>query len=309
LRRFNSKASIAGAATLAIHLAIFGWLWFFGGNAPPLISEPVIVELRESPTPETKAPVARSRNVGRSTVVSKRPGQTSPDLALADLSPNSVGIRTGVSTGNFESFESMDEPALDNPQGYSLSAKSYDEGNAIRGFLEAVYNRVNNRLIFDSIFAQYGHFGAVYIQFNVDHRGVIDSASIRTSAKDKILKVHAIRSALLPGLATPLKENLWLDERPALKLRARFEFLKGSVDQNLFDSNPEKIAGLALSFRRFTPEVKVARTLGQHLVNGGINYDLFAMYDSWEKYNKARERRRLDTDPFSIHKADEYYDR
>ena len=266
-----------------------------------------------SPTSASPLPSERSNRKVRSRANKIGGSQTS--LRLKDFSLNSSDIRMGrgkrqesdagaPSESNVEAWAEFDDP-----QSYSLSGDSYDQGNAYRGFLEAIHARINGRLIFDSILAQYGHFGRVFIEFEVDHRGVISTETLRTSTNDKILKVHVIRSALLPGLAQPLKESFWLKQQPQIRVRARFEFLKGSVEANLYDQNPERVSGLALSFRRFTPEMKVARTLGKQLLNGGLSYDLFAMYESWEKYNKARERERLDIDPFAIHRADEYYNR
>ena len=191
-------------------------------------------------------------------------------------------------------------------ESYGISGESYDAGNAVRGFTEALYNKINNRLIFDSILAQYNHFGTVYVEFRVNRKGLLIENSLRLQSTDRILQVHVLRSALIPALSKELPQNLWPEED--VKLRARFQFFQSTTQSTLFDSDPEKIAGTALTFRRFTVERRVARNLGQHLMNGGINVDLFAMYEAWGKYEKAQERSRLDVDPFSVYRADPYYD-
>lgn len=291
------------------HLLVATSFYFLPGvrprkSVPAPARDQMIVDLQDVP---------KSAHLPQGSVTSKRSGKKrigkSNKLSLKSLTPSfkpATGL-LGADNANTDGDDEATEPAFDSPTGYGLNAKTYDKGNAIRGFLQAVHARINNALIFDSILAQYNHFGTVYLEFEIDRRGVLRLETLRANTDDRILKVHAVRSALVPALHRPLKENLWLKDRDSVRLRARFQFVRSRQETTLWDRNPEGISGYSLTFRRFTPERAVPRKLSEHLLNGGIDYDLFAMYEAWQKYNKANERRRLDVDPFAVYKTDPIY--
>lgn len=299
----SSRALLLSAGLhFAIAAAIYALPFMLLDKQKKLIRpEPLVLDLRESPKKAQPSHGSVSLKRSRKTGVNKSSRPT-----LKSISP-SFKPSYGTDVAIAQSDGSSEAPALDDPQSYGFNAKTYDKGNAIRGFLEALHSRVNNALVFDSILAQYNHFGTVYLQFEVDKRGTLRIETLRASTTDRILKVHVIRSALVPALREPLKESFWLTGRETIQLRARFQFVRSRKQTTLWDDNPETISGYSLTFRRFTPERAVPRTLGDHLVNGGIDSDLFAMYEAWQKFNKARERRRLDVDPFAVYKADPMY--
>ncbi|WP_291515855.1 hypothetical protein [Bdellovibrio sp. ArHS] len=158
--------------------------------------------------------------------------------------------------------------------------------------------------MFDSILAQYNHFGSVYVEFEVDAQGRLQNTNLRVSSSDSILKVHVMR-ALRKGLKETFKEEKWNPSGQTSILQAKFEFLQGSADVNF---QKQKAFGKPiLVFKRATTEKPLPTTMGEHLLNGGISYDAFAMAERWEKFNKKKKLRELSFDPFTTYKADPDY--
>ena len=81
--------------------------------------------------------------------------------------------------------------------------------------------------MFDSILAQYNHFGTVMVEFEVNAQGLIVEKKVRIAAEDPILKVHVMR-AIRRGLNETFRKEKWNPLRINTTLQARFDFLQGS---------------------------------------------------------------------------------
>lgn len=304
----RSNQFVAIAISLVLHAAVLAPLLL--SDSPVLPREedkvPTVVELLESfPSQPATLGADRQHKQAHGRANSSRASKTAATLpGLQELKSD---FKFGRFAPNARKAQAGDESlvtdgqAFDDPRSYRLSSETYVEGMNNHGFLEAVFNRVNGFVIFDSLLAQYGHFGTVYAEFILDHRGILRAESVRAHADDGILRVHSLR-ALRFSLSAPLAQSYWLSEGKTMRMRIRFQYLQGG--STLFDENPEKVAGLAVTIRRRTGERPVARSLGQQLLGGGIQVDPFAMYEKWEKYLKARERQRFATDPFADYRVD-----
>lgn len=91
----------------------------------------------------------------------------------------------------------------------------------------------------------------------------------------------------------------------AIIFQAKFEFVLDSPTLNL--RKQKEFGKPVLVFRRATSEKPVANTLGDHLMNGGIDYDAFAMVEKWQKYNKKKFLRQAEYDPFAHYRSDPAY--
>ena len=172
-------------------------------------------------------------------------------------------------------------------------------------FYQAIYERIDQHIVFDSLLAQYDHFGTVVVQFEVSPQGRLLDQNIKVWAEDAILKVHVMR-ALRKALATELVKNKWLNIESKLLARAKFDFVSAGSSIN---RDKQKAFGKpTFNFVRATTEKPVASNLRDHLTSGGIGLDPFAMAEKWKKYSQAENRRAGDVDPFSHYRRDpDYY--
>ena len=294
-------------ASLALHGLIAAIL--FGREPRPAlpVSDSIFeIELRDLPIVAVGGPVSASPQ--------KQKPKNRKSLTLNNLLPKfrPTGLEDSANR-DARSIEdsNSDQPAIDDSRVYGLGVGSFDFGAANHGFLEAIWRKIDANLIFDSLLAQYAHFGNVFVEFLVFADGRIDETSVFSRGRDRILRVHAIR-ALRSGLREPLAANLRIKE--AVRLRAQFQFiLNGS---SLFDENPARISGRAMTFRRFTNQRPLVHGAGEIFKSGGmghfeggVNTDLAAMYDALNKFLKMKEHQRLGHDPFAIYKADPIYGR
>lgn len=171
-------------------------------------------------------------------------------------------------------------------------------------FHQALYSRIDSFVLFDSLLAQYSHFGVVFVEFQVEPTGVLLGTSLRTSAEDPILKVHALR-ALRKALSNPLLAELRSHELKPLTFKAKFEFLSGSREINF--EKQKAFNHQTFVFSRATSEKPQSTDLSEHLLNGGVGLDPFAVADAWEKYNKHEYRQNTQVDPFESYRRDSDY--
>jgi hypothetical protein len=171
-------------------------------------------------------------------------------------------------------------------------------------YFEQVFKKVDEQLIFDSLLAQYNHFGNVYVEFEVDAQGRFVEKGLKVTADDAILKVHALR-ALIKGLRESFDKTKWNPTGKNQIFQAQFRFI-----QDGYSANRKKQSAFAkpvFAFSRSTPEKPIPTNLQEQLLTGGVDYDLFAAADRWQKYNKRKKLREQEFDPFSTYKADPLY--
>lgn len=165
-----------------------------------------------------------------------------------------------------------------------------------------VFRRIDSELMFDSILAQYNHFGTVMLQFEVDEKGYLLEQSLRAFSEDAVLKVHAVR-AVRKALTEKFQEPKWSTENTIFQ--AKFEFLQDSPSLNF--RKQREFGKPVLNFTRATKEKPVATNLQDHLLSGGIDYDAFAMVERWQKCNKRKRLAVGEYDPFAHYRKDPAY--
>ena len=78
-------------------------------------------------------------------------------------------------------------------------------GNRDWNYYREIYQKIDSQLVFDSLLAQYSHFGRVYVQFKVTEDGLFRLEDLKANARDSILKVHVLR-AISRSLQAPLEK-------------------------------------------------------------------------------------------------------
>lgn len=189
-------------------------------------------------------------------------------------------------------------------QSYQLDSAMMFADTDDWAYHQEVFKKIDSQLMFDSVLAQYNHFGTVLLQFEVSSQGLLLEKSLRAESADRILQVHAVR-ALRKALGQSFPEGKHSHTASAIIFQAKFEFVLDSPTLNL--RKQKEFGKPVLVFRRATSEKPVANTLGDHLMNGGIDYDAFAMVEKWQKYNKKKFLRQAEYDPFAHYRSDPAY--
>jgi hypothetical protein len=171
-------------------------------------------------------------------------------------------------------------------------------------YFQQVFKKIDEQLLFDSLLAQYGHFGNVYVEFEVDEKGYFVERGLKVTADDAILKVHALR-ALIRGLRESFDKTKWNPTGKSQVFQAQFSFIQGHYGDN--SKKQTAFAKPVLKFTRATAEKPIPTNLKEQLLTGGVDYDLFAAAERWQKYNKRKKLREQEFDPFSTYKADPLY--
>lgn len=187
---------------------------------------------------------------------------------------------------------------------YEAAADSFIADTDQWSYFQQVFEKIDQQLVFDSLLAQYNHFGYVYVAFEVGPDGRFIDKSVRVSAVDSILKVHALR-ALRKGLMEEFPRKKWNPKGERVWFQAKFEFVSGSEDMNF--TKQRDFGKAKFIFRRASSEKPVPNDLKDQLLTGGISHDPFAMAERWEKYNKKKRLKDGGFDPFALYKADPDY--
>ncbi len=172
-------------------------------------------------------------------------------------------------------------------------------------YYRAVYEKVDSHIVFDTRLAQYNHFGTVYVQFRLSPSGELLQQDLKAKSDDGILKVHVMRALRKSLVAGALAENQVNPSGRSVLFRAKFDFLQDSPSLNF--KKQKEFGRSVLVFRRATLEKPISNTLKDHLMNGGIDYNLFAATERWEKYNHKKMLRETGFDPFLSYKEDQDY--
>ena len=179
-----------------------------------------------------------------------------------------------------------------------------ENGNQNWTYHREIYRRIDSNLTFDSILAQYNHFGRVYVQFKVNENGFLDLENLKADASDPILKVHVLR-AIKKSLLKPL-ENM--DREKLFEVgffQAEFNFRYGDHNENF--EKQSNFGRPVFVFNRATGEKPVPKEMLDHLLSGGVTPDISLMYDRWQKYNKKKHLEAIQFDPFENYRRDAFY--
>lgn len=283
-----------GSLSLVIHGLILGGFWLLK-PANPNPPEKLEVELVSIP------PESRSQFREKSVSPEQAHQQRLKKLAAKLLAPSydykdvsarkAFEVKSQIAQNFKDAFEHEEGP------GALANNKAWE-------FHRQIYERVDSSVMFDSILAQYNHFGRVFVQFEVDFQGRLLNSGLRVAAADPILKVHSMR-ALRAGLRESFKTEKWNPSRKNAKINMKFEYLAGPSELNR--QKQTDFGKPVMSIKRFTTEKPLPNDLQDHLLNGGIDLNVFAMVERWQKYNKRKKLNSLDFDVFSRYRRDPDY--
>lgn len=179
-----------------------------------------------------------------------------------------------------------------------------DAGNQNWAHYQTVHQRIDSQLHFDSLLAQYNHFGVVLVQFHLDSKGVLDLGSLRVKAQNPVLKVHVLR-AIRNALSEPLPEQKRNGLHPAVQFQAHFSFKRGHVQDNFLKQN--KFGQPELFFVRSTEEAPIAGSLVGQIADARLLANPFLIAEKFEKYNRKKKRDLRQFDPFESYRRDRFY--
>lgn len=178
------------------------------------------------------------------------------------------------------------------------------DGNKNWSHYREIYNRIDSNLVFDSLLAQYSHFGRVYVQFKVTESGIFKLEDLKADAGDAILKVHVLRT-IQKSLSEPLEKSKFSKNIEDTVFQARFDFKYGDSEIN-FDKQKD-FGKPVFVFKRATLEKPVPTELLDQFLTGGVTPNISLMYERWQKYNKKKHREAIQFDPFESYKRDAFF--
>lgn len=177
-------------------------------------------------------------------------------------------------------------------------------GNHAWSYFEEVYRRIDTNLVFDSLLAQYNHFGRVYVQFELNDDGLFSFNNLKAEADDPILKVHVLR-AIKNSLSSPFEST----KRPKYiripTFKAEFNFKNGSSHVNTQKQNTFGMP--VFVFNRATLEKPIHKKLVSYILEDGVFENPFLISERIEKYNKKKYLEAVQFDPFINYRKDPFY--
>jgi flagellar motor protein MotB len=179
-----------------------------------------------------------------------------------------------------------------------------DDGNRNWAHNQDIYTRIDSHLKFDSLLAQYNHFGAVLVQFNLDDQGLLLLNSLKVKAADPILKVHVLR-AMQAGLSDSSKETKGNKNVSEVAYQARFDFNRGDSDGNFVKQ--QSFGQPVFVFQRSTSEKPIADNMAGQLADLSLLGNPLLIGEKIEKYNRKKRRENLKFDPFESYRQDPFY--
>lgn len=196
---------------------------------------------------------------------------------------------------------------------YFNDAKTYDDsihdifgenGNENWSYYKEIYNRIDTNLIFDSLLAQYSHFGRVYVQFKVSDNGLLNLEDLKTDAGDAILKVHVLR-AIKKSLNQPIESVKNLKFSKYTLINAEFNFRYGDYKNNFYKQS--NFGRPVFVFNRVTQEKPIDKKLLSYLIAEGVLDNPFLLAERFKKFNKKKHLEAVQFDPFENYKHDAFY--
>lgn len=236
-----------------------------------------------------------------------RPGRRGASSRSNKVQVGRLFQRYDFGEASGESSESLGGTSPDefkNSENYLMDADNVFAANDNWEFHRQVFERIDSGLVFDSLLAQYNHFGSVYLQFAVSGKGFFLEKTLKASAEDPILKVHVVR-ALRGALRDEFPMSKWSTQEDPVYFQVKFEFLQGAASLNF--AKQKEFAKPVLVIKRATAEKPIPNSLKDHLLSGGISHDPFAMAERWEKYRKKQRLAIGDYDPFASYRKDPAY--
>lgn len=317
-QRPHSRSSwLAGLASVVLHatLVLIMGLRISDWTCAPF-SSPVIVELTQAPGPRTDVSTAVKQVVPKKS--SKGQSQSKAEPVLAN------GLTRAQTESIFfpkTNYNDISQMAAENTAQEKLAQA---EANSVRGRLrnsglnqvfgedgnrnwahnQDVYTRIDSHLQFDSLLAQYNHFGAVLVQFNLDDHGLLLLNTLKVKAADPILKVHVLR-AMQAGLSEAANDTKANHDQPGAAYQARFDFKRGNPGDNFIKQ--QSFGQPMFVFQRSTTEKPIADNLVGQLADVSLLGNPLLIGEKIEKYNRKKRRENLKFDPFENYRRDPFY--
>jgi hypothetical protein len=189
------------------------------------------------------------------------------------------------------------------PYDTSISEVFGADGNQNWSFHHEIYSRIDSGLVFDSLLAQYGHFGKVQVQFSVTQEGLLLLENLKVQADDQVLKVHVLR-AISKSLREPVNPVKFSKVEGNIIFQAQFDFSFGEESNFIKQKN---FGRPVFVFKRSTIEKPVPREVLEQLLSGGVTPNISLMVDRWKKFNKKKYLEGVQFDPFEGYKNDPFY--
>ncbi|MBO9666692.1 MAG: hypothetical protein J7501_07740 [Bdellovibrio sp.] len=206
----------------------------------------------------------------------------------------------GMSTGDgFASWGDYTDSAS-----YLIGSDNFIGENDQWEFFRQVYERIDSHLIFDSLLAQYNHFGIVFVEFEVDVQGKLLGDHLKVSSEDSILKVHVLR-ALRKGLKEPFVREKWNPTGKSSVMHSKFEFVNDNGSLNSFKQ--KQFGKPILAFKRATSEAPAANTVTDAVISKETILNPYLIGEHLEKYKQKKMRDAGDLDPFWGYRRDPDY--
>ena len=263
--------------------------FFFGKSELKLKTEPVEIEIKVATAPK-KSGHDRARK-SKATQVSLFPAMNAHALLALVERNNSLP----VPSQNFNDSQTYQA---------DISEVFGENGNKNWAYHREIYRRIDANLSFDSILAQYNHFGRVHVQFKVNEGGFLDVENLKADAGDPILKVHVLR-AIKKSLLQPF-ENIHREKLFELGFfQAEFNFNYGTYKNNF--SKQVNFGRPVFVFNRTTQEKPIEKRLLSYLAAEGVLGNPFLLSERLEKYNKKKHLEAIQFDPFENYRRDAFY--
>jgi hypothetical protein len=283
-----------------IHLGVLSFFLFTNGVFKNEVPEVVEVEFNEI------VKIKKAGQAGRKT--SKRGSKLDVAEFFPSISNSSLLGKVQNNTEWAKAGKMKPENEFNNSSTFRAGAEDmFGEGgdNKNWSYYQEIYRRIDSHLMFDSLLAQYGHFGQVYVQFKVTPDGVFMMEDLRTDASDSILKVHVLR-AIKKSLSESVDKTKFAKVVTPTLFKASFAFTLAHHENNFYTKQSD-FGRPVLKFTRATSEKQIPRELMDHLLSGGISHNPFVMAERWQKYNKRKYRDSVQFDPFASYKRDVFY--
>ena len=179
-----------------------------------------------------------------------------------------------------------------------------ENDNQNMSYYKEIYTRIDSNLTFDSVLAQYNHFGRVYVQFKTTEDGLLKIDEFKTESSDSILKVHVLR-AIKKSLSNSIEIVKKLKIGNQTIFQAEFDFAYGDYKNNFYKQS--NFGKPVFVFKRTTQEKPVPKELLEQLLSGGVTPNISLMFERWKKYNKNKHLEAIQFDPFESYRRDTFY--
>ena len=301
----KSRDKIFFIASTVVHFFIFGALWFGQSFDLPPITPVEFIVIEQAPSPMSAEPVKPTTSAKRHGPVNSDPRSKSSSQSQRQLlAGNKISQLLSDEKGSEWHVPGRKNFAYSEPRLFDFQSDQFFSEHSEWEYYRAVYEKIDSHLLFDSILAQYNHFGTVYVQFALSAKGELLEQDLRVKAEDRILKVHvmrALRKAVTRGLVAEQNNPTGR----SILFQSKFDFLQDSPQINF--AKQKAFGRPVFIFKRATTEKPISNDLGDHLMNGGIDYDVFAAAERWQKYNHKKMQRETGFDPFQSYKEDPDY--